>query len=740
MVNKIKYILGIQCFANYESGACILKIDEKKKDYDYVAISEERLIRKKYNYLFPTHSINYCMEYFNLKKLSQIDFLVSDIIRVKRWLRSGPAYNVTEFDYLMKKLKISSNKIIQINHHLAHAASVFYTSGFKDSSILIVDGNGTDLETNSFYYGKGTKIKKIDTYKARGIGQVYSTFTKDVLNLGLGGEGKVMGLAPYGKHKGKKIIDFSKVKYDNCQTDYSSILKRQPYTDIFSLDYNFKNKKFNKQFRKRGKKDDITKGLWPKIAFEIQEEAEKNLIKLGKSLQKKTNSKNLCVSGGVALNSVANKKMFDKTHFKNVSIFPGCSDAGIPMGLALWGAYNISKLKKPRLKSLKNAYTGKRYIIPEIEKILKKFNIRYNYISNKETAKLIAEGKVIGWFQGASEYGPRALGNRSILADARSNKMRDYINLNVKHRELYRPFAPSVLEEDASSLFDLKIPSPYMLLVAKVKSKKIPAISHIDDTARVQTVNKKQNAKFYDLIKNYKKITGIGCILNTSFNDAGEPIVETPLDALITFFSTSLDHLIIENLVLHKSRLNSENTKKAERMKKLRSSQIKQSFEKNKKILFGNINKKQQNKYIKSTRSKAKWQCALQPIEDLKNKIFEIKRKNLNVILIGTFDHTQQILENFKDFTNLNVEGFIPYKNKNENYLDKKQKNLPFKILNSKKLDEKNKNFKRIYLISSFEFSYDIEKLLNSKNIKNYYKIYNSYSRDINFHKKFSKW
>ena len=182
--------------------------------------------------------------------------------------------------------------------------------------------------------------------------------------------------------------------------------------------------------------------------------------------------------------------MFDKTHFKNISIFPGCSDAGIPMGLALWGAYNISKLKKPRLKTLKNAYTGKRYVISEIKKILKKFNIRYDYISNKETAKLIAKGKVIGWFQGASEYGPRALGNRSILADARSNKMRDYINLNVKHRELYRPFAPSVLEEDVSSLFDLKIPSPYMLLVAKVKSTKIPAISHIDDTARVQTVIK----------------------------------------------------------------------------------------------------------------------------------------------------------------------------------------------------------------------------------------------------------
>ena len=232
MKNKKKYILGIQCFANYESGACILELNEKKRNYNYIAISEERLIRKKYNYFFPTHSINYCLNYFNIK-LSEIDFLVSDIIRVKKWLRSGPAYNVTEFDYFMKKLKISSKKIIQINHHLAHAASVFYTSGFKDSSILIVDGNGTDLETNSFYYGKGTKIKKIDTYKARGIGQIYSTFTKDVLNLGLGGEGKVMGLAPYGKHRGKKIIDFSKVKYNGCQTDYSSF-KEAAYTDIFS--------------------------------------------------------------------------------------------------------------------------------------------------------------------------------------------------------------------------------------------------------------------------------------------------------------------------------------------------------------------------------------------------------------------------------------------------------------------------------------------------------------------------
>ena len=245
MANKIsdyKYILGMQCFANADSGACIIRTKYDSKDYDYVAISEERLLRKKYPYTFPIHSINYCMERFNIKSLDNIDLLVSDIIREPVWNRSGPSYNVTEFDYIKSKLKISEKKIIQINHHLAHAASAYYTSGFDDSAILIVDGNGTDLESNSFFIGKNKKIKLIDKYKARGIGTLYNVITEECLNLGKGGEGKTMGLAPYG-NKGKPVLDFSKVKYDGVITDYSSLLKRLPYSDIISLEKNTLYKK-----------------------------------------------------------------------------------------------------------------------------------------------------------------------------------------------------------------------------------------------------------------------------------------------------------------------------------------------------------------------------------------------------------------------------------------------------------------------------------------------------------------
>ena len=237
-----KFILGIQCFATMDSGACIMRTKKNSNSYDYVAISEERLIRKKHPYTFPLHSIKYCMDYFNLKSFTEIDLMVSDIIREPVWNRSGPSYNVKEFDYLKSILKFPEEKIFQINHHLAHAASVYYTSGFKNSAILIVDGNGTDLETNSFYEGKNDKIRLIDKYKGRGIGTVYNVITKDCLNLGTGGEGKTMGLAPFGG-KGNPILDFSKVNYNGIETDYSSILRRMPFSDILTLSNKNKIKK-----------------------------------------------------------------------------------------------------------------------------------------------------------------------------------------------------------------------------------------------------------------------------------------------------------------------------------------------------------------------------------------------------------------------------------------------------------------------------------------------------------------
>lgn len=734
--NKI-YILGIQCFANYESGASIVEIDQLNNDYKFIAISEERLIRKKYNYLFPVLSINYCLNFFNLKTLNQVDYLVSDIIRVKKWLRSGPSYNVTEFDYFKKKLKLSSKKIIQINHHLAHAASVFYTSGFKDSSILIIDGNGTDLETNSFYYGKNKKIKYVDSYKGRGIGQIYGNYTRDILNMGIGSEGKVMGLAPYGKHRDKNIIDFSKVTYDGVISDYSSVIKRQPYTDILSLEHNIKNKKFVNDLKIRKKNQDITNGIWPKIAFEVQRETERNLVKLGKNLDKLKLSKNICLSGGVALNSVANNKLFNATSFNNISIFPACSDAGIPLGLALWGAHNIDDFKSPKLQKMKNAYTGKAYSEIELINILKKFKINFKNISVKEVAKLIANQRVVGWYQGGSEYGPRALGNRSILADSRDPKMRDYINKKIKHREMYRPFAPAVLEEDADKFFDLKVPSPYMLLVGKVKKPKlIPAISHVDNTARVQTVNRLQNKIYYDLIKEFKKLTGIGCLLNTSFNDAGEPIVETPLDALITFFGTDLDELIIGNIQILKNKLNNKNKSIFNKLKNYRSKNIDSEYKNAIKKLFYKLNSNEKKTYIVEQKNKAIYSLLKESKNFLNEQIKILTNQNKKIIFYGTYDHTKFLFKNIKKLQELNIIGFVPYKSINEDFLDNNSKKLPIKILKNYKFKE---DYNYCYIISSYEFAYDIEKELKKSKINNYYKIYSSYHKNLQESKKLNK-
>ena len=725
---KFKYILGIQCFATMDTGACIIKTKKNSHDYDYVAISEERLLREKHPYTFPLHSIKYCMDYFNLKSFDQIDLLVSDIIREPVWHRSGPAYNVSEFDYIKSILKFPEKKIIQINHHLAHAASVYYTSGFKDSAILIVDGNGTDLETNSYYEGKGDKIKLIDKYKGRGIGVVYNTITKSCLNLGTGGEGKTMGLAPFGG-KGKPILDFSKVKYDGIVTDYSSILRRMPFSDILTTSNKKVIKKLNINLPKRSKFENILKHKWRQIAYDIQNETEKCLIHLGKDLQKKVKSKNICIAGGVALNSVANQKLFDNTKFKDIFVYPACSDAGIPFGLCIWTLYNHPKFKIYKRKNfkLKNAYSGITYKEEDIQFILKKYKIKSKKNDLKEAALFLAEGKILGWFQNGSEYGPRALGSRSILADSRNPKMQDIVNNRVKHRENYRPFAPAVLEEDYKKFFKLQRPSPYMLLVAKViKPKLIPSVTHVDGTARVQTVNKNQNDIFYNLIKEFKKITGIGCILNTSFNNAGEPIVETPIDAILGMLNMDIDYLILGNRIINPKDIDKSVKKRllSDRLKKINSDK-KNSI----KLLTKNYNKLNRLKYFKEQKKIAIWNILKKPKYDLSKKINLWLKTNRKIILYGTHDQTNFLIKNIKNFKKLNIIGFLPYKNFNDDINNIKKTKIPYKIIRSL-----NQNLikESEILISSYEFCYDIERELKIKypDIK-MFKYYNGYSRNL---------
>lgn len=317
-MKKFKYLLGFQTYANHDSGASIIRFNED--EVDYIAISEERLIRKKYAYRFPVHSIKYCMDYYGIKNLSQIEFIVTDWIREKKWLRSGPGYSWSMFDVYKQYLKFDQKKIHIIDHHLAHAASVYYTSNFKDSAILIVDGNGSDLETNSYFYGRGKKISLIDKYKGYGIGQVYSAVTDEILNLGVGGEGKTMGLASYGKKNKQMKIPYN---FDGIKTDFSKFMKILPNSDYQTIKLNNKIKK-KTIFQKiiKSNKKNIMNKYSRDWAFKVQDLAEKTMIHLASDLYKKTKSKNLCLAGGVALNCIANEKIAKKTKYKDLFFFP----------------------------------------------------------------------------------------------------------------------------------------------------------------------------------------------------------------------------------------------------------------------------------------------------------------------------------------------------------------------------------------------------------------------------------
>ena len=714
----IKYILGIQSFASHDSGASIVKIDTKDNSIKYVCISEERLIRKKYPYTFPIHSINYCMEYFKIKNINKIDLIVSDWIKVKRWHRSGPSYNYSMFDYLKEKFKFDKKKIIQIDHHLAHAASVYYTSKYKDSAILIVDGQGSNLESTTYYQGVGNNIKEVEKYSEHGIGSAYLAITKHVLNLGTGGEGKTMGLAPYGeKYKGKIKI---KVKLDGIENNFSEFMKRQPLQDVLNqVDDKYRSNPI-KEGHKFCKNKNHLNPYFSGIAYDIQKASEEVMIHLGKDIQKKIKSQNICLAGGVALNSVANKKLFDKSNFKNIFVFPACSDAGIPFGAALWGAVNkFCKNKKFKI-NFDNAYTGKDYSNLQINNLLKKFKIKSRKNDDDTVATLLSKGKIFGRLSGASEYGPRALGNRSILADPRNIKMRDYINKKVKHREIFRPFAPSILEEKNKKYFDLKTTSPYMLLVAKSKiPSEIPSAIHVDGTARVQTVNKIQNKKFYNLINAFYKKTKVPVLLNTSFNDAGEPLVETPLDALLCFLKTKIDYLILENQLILRPKNSKQIIKKIEIFRK------KLIKDKEKFLIKKFINNYSQKEFLTRKKHEDKlaiYEAIYKPSKTFIN-ILE-KFKNKKILLVGTNDHTcalvkthkQDLEKNNIDYFELKFNDFLKSKNKIE-------------ILNQ--VRNIGKNYDAI-IVSSFEYVGKIKKLIKIHyNNKQIFSIYDNCSRSI---------
>ena len=475
-----------------------------------------------------------------------------------------------------KNYKYKKN-IFFTEHHMSHAASAFYPSPFEEAIILTADGVG-EWATTTISHGVGNQVEILEEiHFPHSLGLLYSAFTYYTGFKVNGGEYKLMGLAPYGEPIYvekilEKIVDVKDDGSFNLNQDYFNYLSGLTMT----------SKKFDELFghpRRDPKKTELNK-FYMDIAASIQAVTEKIMLRLTKNIKKKYGIRNLCLAGGVALNCVANGKILEEKIFDNIWVQPAAGDAGGSLGaaLALWFNEMKSIRNVEKKDSMKLSYLGPEYSDEEVQKILKDIGANFKIYDNSDlldkTVDEIKNGKAVGWFQGRMEFGPRALGSRSILGDPRSGDMQKNLNLKVKFRESFRPFAPSVLEEHVSEWFELETKSPYMLLVSKVKKNKlkniqselkkaeglkkldiiksdIPAVTHVDYSARVQTVNK-NNGIYYDLIKKFKEKTDCPVIINTSFNVRGEPIVNTPIDAYKCFMATNLDCLVIQNCFLRK--------------------------------------------------------------------------------------------------------------------------------------------------------------------------------------------
>tara|TARA_B100000579_G_scaffold430525_1_gene444076 strand:- start:83 stop:1915 length:1833 start_codon:yes stop_codon:yes gene_type:complete len=590
-------ILGISCY--YHDSAASILVDGEIK----FAAQEERYSRIKHDFTFPTQAIKEGLKYcsLDLKDFDAVVFYEKPFIKFERlletYLKNAP-FGITSFlkampiwikekifqkKLLFNKLKeidngFSSEDMIKFSdHHLSHAASAFYPSKFKNAIILTVDAVG-EWTTTSVYLGKDNKLEKIkEIYFPDSIGLLYSAFTYFLGFKVNSGEYKLMGLAPYGKPIYKDLIYKNLIKINQ---DYSFELNQKYFN--YQTGLTMTNNNFNKLFeRKPRKENENIDQKHMDIAASIQKVTEELMINITSSLHKQYKIENLCLAGGVALNCVANGKILkSENNFKNIWIQPAAGDAGGSLGAALAYYYSFENQRKEiknfQRDQMYGSFLGQEYSDNEIKENLDNLGAKYERYEDKELyeiiAKSISEGSAIGWFQGRMEFGPRALGNRSIIADPRSETMQKNLNLKVKFRESFRPFAPAVLEEDLKEWFDTEEGNPYMLVVSDVKKDKlifqtiqnkgfdqlnqkrseVPAITHVDNSARVQIVNENLNKRFYNLIKEFKNITKVPILINTSFNIRGEPIVSSVKDAFRCFMGTNLDILVCGNYVMDK--------------------------------------------------------------------------------------------------------------------------------------------------------------------------------------------
>lgn len=576
MSKKPTYVLGLNTY-DHDVSACLLRDGEIA-----YAIAKERITREKHASGFYKDVIDYCLNAEGIT-LDDVDLVVRNcyILPVPemedRLLYQDMPGFLPEYERADAKnhpyFHTKSDKVVSISHHLAHAYSAFAVSPFEDGVVMIVDGVGSyrsDVnesfpesdaasplarESESYYKFSGSNLeclKKVwmepdrgffsdEFYNMPGLGALYSRASTYIF-----GDwnkcGELMGLAPYGRHG--NVASLMQIK-DNTLTvpRWTSELNK-PY--IMDTGQKWETSPLMKH--------------WEDLAWRVQDDTEKVLLARAAWLRETTGAKNLCIAGGVALNCVANGRVARESGFENVWIQPAAGDDGIAIGCAYYGWIEI--LKQRRNFVMDHAYVGRRYSDDEITQAISKPLVRIQTTQIKsddiarDTAKLLADQKVIGWFQDRSEFGPRALGNRSLIADPRKPEMKDILNSRVKHRQPFRPFAPIVLHERAKEVFEGEEDSPFMLIAKNVRPEwrdKIPAIVHVDGTARVQTVREATNPALYRLLKEFDALTGVPVLINTSFNVKGEPIIETPRDAVICFLTTGIDHLVMHDMLVSKN-------------------------------------------------------------------------------------------------------------------------------------------------------------------------------------------
>ena len=561
------------------------------------AAQEERFTRKKHDSDFPRNAIKFCLEDNNITvdDLDYVTFYEKPFVKFERILETYLSYAPLGIKSFIKAIPLWLNqklwtrdlledelgykgKVIFPEHHESHAASAFYPSPFQEAAFLTMDGVG-EWTTASYGVGKDNKIEILAELKfPHSLGLLYSAFTYYLGFKVNSGEYKVMGLAPYGE---PKYVDVILAELIDFKEDGSFKLNMEYFDYCAGL--TMTNHKFHKLFGGPPRKPEsrLTQREMD-LAHSIQDATEEIMLRMARHVHKETGQENLCLAGGVALNCVGNGRILKEGPFKNIWIQPAAGDAGGALGAALftWYSYLGNPRKADGRKDFeKAAYLGPEYKNGGIEAFLKKRDIPYKVLGDEEiaivVAELIANEKVVGWFQGRMEFGPRALGSRSILGDARSPRMQETMNVKIKFRESFRPFAPSVIKEKASDLFGIDTESPYMLLVAPVRKEirremtegeaklfgieklkmirsRIPAVTHVDYSARIQTVSEEDNPLYYKLLKAFYEKTGCPAIINTSFNVRGEPIVCTPEEAYLCFMRTNIDYLIMGNYLLDK--------------------------------------------------------------------------------------------------------------------------------------------------------------------------------------------